>query len=283
MPSSPSNTGEWLPIREILLEDEIGASIGISGLGFARDRSVLLVADLRGGLRAYNAANWSDPIWMYHHNAPVRSLATSPDGKLAAFADREGDVILIDPMTGRKLIRAPRPVGSDQLARRLGGEISLDRRRREAKTGLTFSPDSQLLAVSSFDKTIELLETSSLQAAGRVGLGGVARAAVFLPDGPVVYVSGDDGAIDAYQIRPEVEALRLSNFERVTVAADGSWIAGADRDQRLWLIDPKTGRASPDESRSSRLVGKPVKQLEATPDGRFVVASAPPRRPRHRP
>ncbi len=265
--------GNWSPIRRITEVNEDGASIGVSGLAATPDGDVLVITGLRGDLRAYSMSDWSAAKWRRKYTTSIRSLAMSPLGGIAAFADRDGDVVLFDPRSGEELRRAPRPVATTQVANDAHGRLAIDRSRREARTALAFSPDGQLLTVSSFDRSIELLDAGTLQVAGRAALADFAREALFTSDGATMFASGDDGIVHAYRVQPEIERLRLAQVTAFTIAPDAAWIAVVPESGGLWMLDPRSARrVRSTETVPRKPPTKKIRQIVTTGDGATIAA-----------
>jgi len=272
MPAKADKRRAWTPRREVRMRDRIGATLGISGVGYAARGEILLVAALNGDFRGYKSGNFEQPLWSRKHSTSIRGLATSIHGS-AALIDRNGDVLLIDPTTGATQRQAPRQVQPTQLAKSPGGDVLLDPHQRQARTAVTFSPDGRMVAVGSFDGTVELLDAQTLNLIGRVRKADFARQAAFTPDGEFLIVSGDDGTVDVYRTDSDLEKLRLSGVKLFDVAPRTGWMAVLDRQEQLWLIPAGGNKAEPVALRADASPQAEVKDIRVSGSETNVVGA----------
>lgn len=93
--------------------------------------------------------------------------AYSPDGKHVAASGQGGEVAIIETATG-KLVRKPVQAHS------------------ELTPWVSFSPDGSQAVSAAMDGTVVIWDVPTGQIAGRVNIGGMGSAPVFLPDGRIL-------------------------------------------------------------------------------------------------
>ncbi|OCK81525.1 WD40 repeat-like protein [Lepidopterella palustris CBS 459.81] len=139
---------------------------------------------------------------------------------------------------------------------------------------VAFSPDGQLVASASDDRTIRLWDTATGAARSRLeGHSEEVRAVAFSPDGQLVAsVSGS-----TVRLWDTATGAALSRFEghwgsvsAVAFSPDGQLVASASDDRTIRLWDTATGAAR------SRLEGHSggVKAVVFSPDGRLVASAS---------
>jgi WD40 repeat protein/serine/threonine protein kinase len=204
------------------------------------------------------------------HEAPVRRIELSPDGRTLASADAAGGLILWDTAAGRaRAVLAGHAGPAEWLA---------------------FSPDGRMLASAgrrdpqaAGAKDLALWDVADGRLLGRPcqPLGGEVRVLTFLNGGLAVVVTSDARAvwsIRAWDVPPAAGPMQpsysLEGFGFVAPFPDGGSFAVREPDGRLTLRDAASGRIR-------RTVSD--REPEAAPlavsrDGRYLAAAAAPSR-----
>lgn len=145
----------------------VGEYVSITALAFSRDSSELVVGDLKGGIRRFNATTGELASKLDVQSAArVNDLTVSPDGRVLAVARDSGAIELLDPTSGAALARP----------RRIHAAGALD---------LAFSPDGTKLASAGGDGVVGLWQVTDGGLIGKLtaGNGSPVDYVTFTPDG----------------------------------------------------------------------------------------------------
>ena len=194
-------------------------------MALSPDASILVLVDAGGRASFYRLARKGDfdsaKLIAQHrgHSDHARSVAFSPDGRLAATAAE--DIVLWDAATQQKLARFEYPAIVWSVA---------------------FSPDGRWLLSSHGDGAVLVWDVAERQLVASLNEhAGAVRAVAFAADGKHVASGGDDHVVTIWDIaRNRKEAVLAGHPTRVTgvaFSADGRQFASVDHDGLLFLWD----------------------------------------------
>lgn len=236
----------------------------IGAITFSPDGS-LIVAGGYGEVTLFDAASRRPLGKIGGITEAVRSLAFSPDGKyLAAGAGRpaqQGEITLWQ--TGGKEFWTQPPTQSFKA-------------HRDCVYALAFSPDSQLVASTSYDHMVYLWDpaTGNQVKPLKEHTDSVFDLA-FSPDGKWLASGGADRTVKLWDVASGKRIYTLgSSTEGVNTVAfhpSGKFVAasGFDRTIRVWDI---TG-SEPEEVHSVIAHEEPILRLAYSPDGKSLVST----------
>ncbi len=185
-----------------------------------------------------------------HDGSDTRALAVSPDGSLAASAQRDGAITLWD-------------VAAQKAVDRLLGH-------RDEVTSVAFSPDGTMLASGSWDRTVRLWDLRSrTELATLSGHTDEVYAVCWADDNHTLVSGGNDGMIRLWdvQTRRETNAFSLGDDKIRAVAAAARTIAVGTTDGELFLI--REGKVS-----RRHLHTEAIASLRFSADGRNLYTAA---------
>ncbi len=169
-------------LRTSGLLDAFGLPTGgsVSHLEFSRDCSYAL-ASVGPLLHKIDLRNLKTYIDLPAHEEAITALATSPDGRHAASADRAGNILLWDMTADRPLRWLP---GHD-------GAVG----------GLAFAPSAAFLASAGADATVRFWEVASGQELARLREEEGVRGVAYSPEGERVLTGTEGGYVSLWDVR----------------------------------------------------------------------------------
>ncbi len=197
----------------------------------SHDFSFLTVwqADLRGvNLRHVNFthANLAKSVFTKTFSS-IYSVAFSPDGKVLATSDTNGEICLWQVADGKQLLTFTGHAGWVR--------------------SIAFSPDGSTLESGSTDQTVKLWEVSTGQCLKTLqGHTAWVRAVAFSPDGQILASSGDDQTVRLWDANTGQCLKTLQGHTNwvwsVAFSPDGQTLASSGDDQTVRLWDADTGQ-----------------------------------------
>ncbi len=155
----------------------------------------------------------------------ILSVAFSPNGKLLASSDADGEICLWQVADGKQL-------------------LICKEEQNHWVWSVCFSPDSQILASSSEDTMIRLWDTNTGECLQELaGHTHWTFAVAFSPDGKYIASSSEDQTIKIWDISTGECLTTLTGHTEgvrsITFSVNGEWLASASSDQtiRLWNVE----------------------------------------------
>jgi WD40 repeat protein len=193
------------------------------------------------------------------HTGPVKGVAFSRNGQLAATASGDRSARLWETATGH--------LHGQPLTGHTGGVL-----------GVAFSPNGRLLATASQDGTARLWEVATGQPHGQpltghtLGVSGVA----FSPNGRLLATASQDGTARLWEVatgQPHGQPLtgHTDTINSVSFGQKGRLLATAsdDRTMRLWDIPSGQPRGQPLIGHTDR-----INAVALSPDDQFVISGS---------
>jgi WD40 repeat protein len=216
-----------------------GSATGASGMAFTPDGKRLVTTNLDNAIVMWDVGSGQaagDPIARYQ--APIDSLALSPDGKWLVVGRHESDAGKIAGTLDLWDLSANPPKLSQ----------TVDQAHSSAILTLAFSPDSKLLASAGGDRKIVIWDMAQ---PGNIkpmqNLFGHVRAinsVAFSPDGKLLASGSDDKAVILWDVATGSQIGRpysghAGPVKGVAFSPNGRWLAsgGADGTVNVWDLD----------------------------------------------
>jgi WD40 repeat protein len=255
-------------------------NVGAARVAFISTNGLLAVASsdaaAQAGVTLWDV-NAGTVVKRLPHPARIRSLATSPDGKLLATFDNRGNITVVDWMSDCILtnLLVPQPrygnagvvafspdgtrlaIGEDHGRTRLldllaGATTFLPTQLGVGVTALAFSSEGDLLATGyGYGKgTIDLWDARSGAHRGQLtNHTDSVNALAFTPDGGRLASASEDGTLRLWNVtnRTQVASLQ-SSYEReeyLSVLPDGETVVSGGRGGSVCVWDVTTARRAP--------------------------------------
>ncbi len=227
----------------------------------------------------------------------VFSVTFSPDGKLLATGDANGEIRLWRVVNGQHLLTckghtkwiwsvAFSPDGlmlassSDDQTVKLwdvenGKCLHTWRDHTDWVVSVAFSPDGQRLASGSFDKTVRIWDVQDGRCLGilREHTGQVLSVA-FSPQGEIIASSSYDQTVKLWDVRDGkcLHTLRghAHNIRSVAFSSDGRMLASGSDDQTMKLWDVQEGRCL----RTLQAQTKRIGSVTFSPDSQLLASGS---------
>ncbi len=185
------------------------------------------------------------------HGCYISGVAFSNDGKLAASADKKGNIFLWE-------------VGSE-LKRKGEFRATTGPSIEKWVWSVAFSPDGKLLAAGSDDNTVWVWDIESGKLRRRVrGHEDSVDHVFFLPDGKKGVSVGRKGSCLVWDVEGDAEPRKLETWARETaLSPDGKWLCFSNGNETI-LFDLVDGK------QHSKL-GKYCHAVTFSPDGKKVA------------
>ncbi len=227
-----------------------------NGLAFTPDSKRLMVGFASGTIECWelDAAQARRCFTLKEHQAPLRSISFSSDGKTLATSDDRKIVIW-------QVDEPPRVVANLTAEVRIGG--------------VALAPGRKLLAVAVAN-SVQLFDTAANPPRGTAVLGGhwgAVNGLAFSPDGKTLFSGGQDRTVRKWDVTGtprEVRPRPDPTLSGIAVSLDGRTLATCSRSEpvvQLWDIDGPSARPREQLSLPSPFIGRIV----FAPDGKHLA------------
>lgn len=187
----------------------------------------------------------------------VLSIAISPDGRVLATGDAEGNLMTWDLAAGTK-------------TRSLKQEHRIE--------AVAFSADGKRLATGDADKTIRLMDVSSLAVARTLKSQGYIEALDFSPDSKLLAAGTREPGLEVWNLADRAEGRPLvapgdyldSNAGFVAFSPDGRFIACGGHGKDIAIFETATFKLHCE----MRGHGHPATAIAFLPDGRLISGAS---------
>jgi len=234
--SSVATGGEgWIHVWDCRNGDPVGptaldvGSQSVSSLAFGGDGLQLVAGFSDGSSSVWNMQmieqriDISPPVLGHsRHDSPVTCISVSNDGKLIASGREDGQILIWDALTGKKLASVA---------------------HRDRVLCLQFSPTENLLASGALEheQSLCLWDLSAPEPTAKVLMKARNVYAVdFSTDGKVLFAAHGDNRVRVWDVATGMQRLSLAGHtcavQAVAISPDGNTLASADRygTVRMW-------------------------------------------------
>ena len=185
----------------------------------------------------------------------VLSVAFSPNGKLLALGDTNGEIRLYQVVDGQQILTC--------------------KGHTNWVVSLAFSPDGRTLASGSTDFTVKLWDVSTAQCLQTLqGHDNEVWSVAFSPDGNMLASASDDQTIKLWSIRTG-QVLRTFQGHTswvcsVAFSPNGQTLVSGSDDQTVKLWDVSTGECP----KSFQGHGDGIRSITVSPDGKMLASGS---------
>lgn len=214
-------------------------------------------------------------VWSLKLNAPVASVAFSPDGRYVAAGSVYGAAYVFEALSGKEVSRLSEGEALSTVPGALQPFIEMPPKIPASRPGgagvnaLVFSPDGQYVAMASDDGTARVFQAASGKPVSQLTEQGQVSSATFSPDGRYVATGSGDGTARVFEATSGREVSRLTEqgaINAVAFSPDGRFVATGSADGTARLFNAVGGK---EVFRLS--VGGVIPAVAFSPDGKYIM------------
>jgi WD40 repeat protein len=220
----------------------------------------LLAAGNNGSVNIWEWKHQRDPQSFPGHEKRPITVAFSHDGRWLASGSWGGQVRLWGVNAGRESLAFSETLETQQTV-----------------SALAFRPDDSQLATASYNRRVDVWNTSTGALVRSIPYSGLVFGVAFSPDGRLIASGGEDKIVRIWDANTGREVLGLRGHKNhcgsVAFSRDGQRLASASTDGtiRIWDATPLHSRER-QESYTFPHQGNEVWSLAVSPDGKQVVS-----------
>ncbi|KAE8389669.1 hypothetical protein BDV23DRAFT_184267 [Aspergillus alliaceus] len=264
----------WDPSTGELRQTLEGHSGEVNMAAFLPDSQLLASCSRDKTIKLWNPSTGKLHLTLKGHSGEVNSVTFSSDSQLLASCSRDKTIKLWNPSTGK--LHLTLKGHSGELWNPSTGKLHLTLKGHSGEVNsVAFSPDSQLLASSSWDKTIKLWDPSTGKLYQTLeGHSAWVQSVAFSPDGQLLASSSWDNTIKLWD--PSTGELRQTikghsgTVRSVAFSPDSQLLASCSRDKTIKLWDPSTSELRQTLTGHSNW----VRSVAFSPDSQLLASSS---------
>jgi parallel beta-helix repeat protein len=263
--------GFWTP--NPIREQSLGHTSEVFAVAYSPYGCLLASGSWDNIVKVWDVAKGSEVRTLSEHRGPVKTVAFSPDGRLIASGSADNTIKLWEVVRLRDSVIS----SYRTLSGRDGHEgpveaVAFSPCKQKDPSGTTCTQWDELLASSSFDKTIKVWEVATGNVRSTLaGHSGPIYSVVFSPDGKFLASGSDDNTIKLWDVDKKKEIKTFTGHTgpvfSVAFSPDGKLLASGSADGTVKLWEVATGKIQHSLSHDSD-----VRAVTFSSDGRLLAS-----------